>query len=129
MARRVIFDTNSLMIPGREGVDIFAEVERALSSLPSFKVMEGSLRELEFIAKSGTGKDRAAVKLVLAILKGKDIGVIPQESESVDNAIVETVVPGDVVVTMDKNLRKRLKEKGVDTAVLRQRKYILILEA
>lgn len=129
MACRVILDTNFLLIPASEGVDIFEEFKQVVSSRVEFAMMNGSLKELDDLEGGGLAKHKAQVKLVKVILSKKTIHVIPHDCPSVDDAIVLEAVPGDIVATMDKELRARLKKNGVDTAVLRKRQHVVILEA
>jgi len=126
MLRRVILDTNFLLVPAREDVDIFSELERACPSGVRFAMMEGSRIELELLAARG-GKERAQVKLANTVIRAKKVEQILHQVQSVDDAIVDEAQRGDIVATMDLKLRRRLKEKGVDVAVLRSRNHVEII--
>lgn len=129
MARKVILDTNFLLIPSAERVDVFAEIERVVSGAVNFCMIEGSMRELQALEANGSPAEKAQARLARKILAVKHISLISQKAGVVDDAIVQEARPGDLVATMDKELRQRLKEKGVDTAVLRKRQHVIILEA
>ena len=129
MKRKVILDTNALLIPGSEGVDIFTEIQRAVSDGVEFVVMEGTLKELDALQKAGSAKEKAQAKIAFATLAKKSIKILSHKIPVVDDAIVGEASRGDIVATMDRDLKQRLKQKGVDVAVLRQRSYIVIVEA
>lgn len=126
MLRRVILDTNFLLVPAREDVDIFSEIHRACPSGVRFAMMAGSKIELDLLAARG-GKERTQVKLANTLIRAKKVEQIPHQVQSVDDAIVEEAQGGDIVATMDLKLRRRLKEKGIDVAVLRSRNHVEII--
>lgn len=129
MKHRVVLDTNFLLAPARDGVDIFAEVERTVQGAVEFIVLEGTIRELDIIEKSGSGKDKAAVKLAKTLLKAKSIPILAHEGIYVDDAIVDILQEGDILASLDKRLRLRAKKLGIPLAVLRKGQYVQIIEA
>ena len=128
MKRRAILDTNFLLIPAREGVDVFGELERVVPGAVQFCVMEGSWNELESLIEKGSGKVKVQARLAKTVLLAKKVQMIPHEGTNVDEAILQEAKAGDVVATMDKALKQKLKAKGVDIAVLRSRRHVVILQ-
>lgn len=66
MTRKVIIDTNGLMIPGQFGVDIFSELKRL--GFDTYLVPGASVKELEKIFIEARGRDKVAAKIALSLL-------------------------------------------------------------
>jgi uncharacterized protein len=128
--KTVLLDTNFLLIPGQFHVDIFSEIDRLIE--PGYKIVvaEPSLMELERILKEGSGKDKAAAKLALALIKDKGVEILmpPQKVfKGVDDFLLETAVRGRfTVATVDRELRKRLKKEGLSLIVLRSKQHLML---
>ncbi len=117
MSRKVIIDTNGIMIPGQFGVDVFSELGRL--GFDSFLVTRASVRELEKIYAEGRGKDRRAAKIALSLL---DRCTIIEKNGNADDAILNTAVEMNApVLTSDIELKKRLCSKGITIVHLRGR--------
>ena len=115
---KVILDTNALMIPGQFGVDIFAELEKL--DYDQFIVPSRVISELKILYKKGGNKVEASLALSLL-----DRCEVVDAKASADDAIVQ--IAGDMnatVFTVDAELRKRLKDKGIATICLRQKKRL-----
>jgi uncharacterized protein len=129
--RKILLDTNFLLIPGQFKVDIFAEIDRIISDA-HILVAEPTLTELDRILKEGSGKDKAAVKLGMALLKAKGVEILkaPQKVfKGVDDFLLEIAVENQfIVATADKELRRRLKQAGIPVIILRQKKHLQLLE-
>lgn len=126
--RKVVIDTNFLLIPYQFKVDIFSEIRRICSFGYDVCVLDKTVEELEKIMEEQRGKHREAAKLALALLKSKKVKVIKtKEDKSVDDIIVELAKREEhIVATQDKDLKMRLKEKGVPLISLRQGKYLIL---
>lgn len=121
MTRKVIIDTNGLMIPGQFGVDIFSELERL--GFDSYLVPSASVRELEKIYSAG-GKGRAAAKIALSLL---DRCVIIEKNGFTDDIIINMAIEMNAaVLTSDIELKKRLCSKGVTIVYLREKTRLSI---
>ena len=85
--------------------------------------------ELEGLTAKGSGKDKAAAKLGLSLLKAKNVSVLKTEKHlNTDKMIVETAKSPDfVVATQDQDLKRALKENNVQIIVLRQKKHLELL--
>ena len=121
MTRKVIIDTNGLMIPGRFGVDIFSELERL--GFDTCFVPRASVRELEKIYARGRGKDRAAARIALSLLERC---TIIEKNGFVDDIIMDLADKSRAVLTNDTELKKRLCSKGVTTVYLREKTRLSI---
>jgi uncharacterized protein len=125
MSMDIVLDTNFLMIPGQLKVDIFSEIDRIIETKYTLHVHQGTFYELQKIRETGSGKDKAAAKLALDLIKAKNINIIGNLREkNVDDELVLLAKEGYFVATSDKALRKRI---GQRLLVLRQKKYVKVL--
>lgn len=125
-SKKIVLDTNFLLIPGQFGVDIFTELQRICDFPYELHIMETTLKELENIMEKSAGTARQAGKLALELVKAKDINIISSDVGYVDRAILDSVDETTIVATMDAELREKLKKKGVKLITLRQKKYLII---
>ena len=124
-SKKVILDTNFLLIPGQFGVDIFSELDRICRFAYRLYIIDRTSQELENILEKQRGRQKEAAKLALAILKAKNINTLPSAGMDVDDAIVASADMETLVATQDAGLKRRLKGKcGIIT--LRQKRYLII---
>ncbi len=122
MKRKVIIDTNGLMIPGQFGVDIFSELDRL--GFDSYLVPSASVRELEKICVEAGGKDKAAAKIALSLLKRC---TVIEKNGHADDIILDLAADiNAAVLTNDIELKKRLCSKGVTIVHLREKTHLSI---
>ncbi len=136
LRKKVIVDTNALLIPGEFGVDIFEELERL--GYEHIIVPEAVLSELDRLRQRPDlkGKEKRAAKigysLVLKYVHEEHDGCMvtinkeedEEESEGrkrdVDELIVKLALKlKAAVLTSDEPLRRKLSEAGVATVYLR----------
>ena len=129
--KKIILDTNFLLIPAQFRVDIFSEIQRIVDFPYQLCIVDKSLDELKNIAEKQKKPSKLAVKLTLGLIKTKDLKIIPVKQgnsrASADDLIVELASkePGSyIIATQDRLLRQRLKEAKVNVIVLRQKKYL-----
>ena len=125
MIKKILLDTNFLLIPAKFNVDIFSEIERICHFNYELCILDRSVEELEKIKNTKKDKHSIYAKLALALLKNKKIKVIKMKSaENVDDLILG--LDGYIVATQDKELADKLKEKEVALIALRQKKYLIL---
>lgn len=134
--KRVILDTNMLLVPGQFKVDIFSELERVLDDSYEIVILEGTLVELERIAQTASGEDKRAARLAQMLLeherkkpragKCKGLKTVPSSNPHVDDAILEIAEDDCFVATNDQALKRRLLEKGVRVVYLKQRQHLAL---
>ena len=133
--KRVIVDTNALLIPGEFGVDIFFELERL--GYVRVIVPKIVLDELNGLRSRLKGKEKIAAEvahsLVLkytspqrhASLRCKvtideEVGGEGEEERSIDDMIAELALKKKAaVLTNDDGLRKKLSKMRITTVYLR----------
>jgi rRNA-processing protein FCF1 len=124
-AKKIVLDTNFLMVPGQIGVDIFEELQEACDFQYELYTTTANIEELEKIAKTGTIKDRTAAKVAIGLIKAKDLKIIAVERDIIaDDSLHRLSENGYLIATADRELQKRLKRY----IYLRQNKYALLKE-
>jgi len=127
---KVILDTNFLMIPGQFMVNIFAEIERIVTVPYQLCIIDKTIDELNKLIVLGKKKERDAAKLGLALasahLKQKSLKIIASSSMYVDDVIVKESNKKVFVATNDKELKRRVREKGASIITLKQKKYLIL---
>ena len=122
--KQLIIDTNAWMAITEFKLDIFAALERDCDFSYRIVVLQGIVEELEKIISEQRGKFRQAALLALGILKVKKIKILP-EAGNVDDLLVQHSKEGDLILTQDAALKKRLKRPYL---TIRQKKKILVIE-
>ncbi|MDY6958386.1 MAG: DNA-binding protein [Halobacteriota archaeon] len=120
MERRVIIDTNALMIPANFNLDIFSELERL--GFEEFIVPNAVVRELEGLQSKLKGREKIAARVALTLLNRCEI---VEADGYADDVIMKLSKEKDAAVfTGDIELKRRLISSGVTVVYLRQQKYL-----
>lgn len=122
--KRIILDTNFLLIPAQFKVDIFSEIRRIADFKYQLCVLDKTIDELKKIQKEQRGKHKAAAKLALALIKNKRIKKLKTTSEKyVDDLLAQYSRKDAIIATQDIGLKRRLKKPYI---ILRQKKYLAL---
>jgi hypothetical protein len=124
--KRVLLDTNFLMIPAAFRVDIFAELERIMHEPYEVCILDRTVDELRKITETQRGKDKDAARLALELARHKRVKIIiTKENKVVDDLIAQIANSKSfIVATQDRELKNKLKAKRVPLIVMRQKKYL-----
>lgn len=123
--KTVILDTNFLVDCLAWKVDFFTELTRILSFPFTIAVVDKTLDELDTIIAEGKTDSKLGAKLAKQLIVQKRIGVITTDKQAhTDTLILKLATKDTVVATQDQDLKRRLKEKGISTIVIRQKKYL-----
>jgi uncharacterized protein len=128
MMRKIILDTNFLMIPFQFKIDIYSEIDRVCNFNYNLFMLEESINELKKIVINSKGKDKKAAKLALKLAKSKNIKLIKSSDNYADRIIIENADKGTIVATQDMALKRKLTQKGISLIILRQKKYLQLIE-
>ena len=124
--KKVILDTNFLLLPGSKAVDVFSEIEHALSESFSFYVIDKTYDELQNLTTSAKkGADKFNAKLGFILGKQKGLKTLRSSQKVVDDAIVAHTDGSTYVATLDKDLQKRVREAGGKILTLRGLKVVI----
>ena len=105
--KKIILDTNFLLIPAQFRVDIFSEIQRIADFRYQLCILDKTLAELKKINQEQRGRYKAAVKLALDLIKKKKPKVIKTSSQKyVDDLLVEYSEKGSNKVRFTKSLNR-----------------------
>ena len=122
VAKKILLDTNFLMIPASLGVDIFEKIEEMCDFPYELFVLEKSKQELERIQERGRGKDSREAKLALSLIDAKKINVLIEDSNDYVDDVLVSLNDEYIIATQDTELKKRLTGRKI---FLRQKKYLV----
>ena len=126
--KKIIIDTNFLMMPFKFRVDIFSEFNRICHFNYKLYIFEQSISELKNIIEKQSGKDKKAAQFALKLIKLKNINVIDSKPQDVDSLILSNLSNDSIIATQDSQLKKELLKKGASVIILRQKKYLELIE-
>ena len=120
--KKIILDTNFLMIPYQFKVDIFEEFKRIIDDTFELYVLNATIDELNDIILEQTGKNREAAIFTRDMIFKLNVKVIDTDEPYVDKAIIG--MQDYSVATQDRELREKIKAQGREVFILRQKKYL-----
>ena len=130
--KTIIIDTNGWMAVAEFKIDLFSELEKTCDFNYKIKLLSGTIEELKKITVEQRGKFRQAALLALKLIEVKKnsrkvqvVEELPEENESVDDLLAEHSEQGDLILTQDMGLKKRLKKPYL---TIRQKKKIMIVK-
>ncbi len=126
--RKIILDTNFLLIPIQFKVDIFSEIDRICSFNYKLCIFEQTIAELNNIIENQQGKDKKAAQFALKIIKSKKIELIKSEAKDVDCLIFKYPDKDAIIATLDLPLKRKLLDKRISVIFLRQKKYLQLID-
>ena len=130
--KKIILDTNFLLIPEQFNVDIFSEIDRISNFKYKLLVFDRIIGELENITRIQRRKYSKAAKLALQLIKSKKYKIFIKRTNStkpVDKLILDFAVEkGDcIVATQDVLLKQELKKNKVPIITLTQKNYVKLI--
>ena len=126
--RRIIIDTNFLMVPWQFRVDIFSEIRRICDFNYELFIFEQTISELKNIMEKSSGKGKKAAQFALKLIKLTNIQIIESEKKDVDSLILKNADVSDIIATQDTHLKTELIKKKISVIILRQKKYLMLIE-
>jgi len=131
--KKIIIDTNFLLIPYQFKVDIFSEIKRICDFKYRLCIIDKTLEEMKKIIATQKEKHRRAAVLGVMLLGQKNVYKIrAKKGKSVDESILEIACKdkkGYVVATQDAELKRKLKEKGISLIVLKGKSHLELVAA
>lgn len=122
--KKIIIDTNFLLIPLKFRVDIFSEFNRVCDFNYKLFIFEQSINELKNIIEGQSGVNKKAAQFALKLIKLKNIGAIKSKQKDVDKLILKSIDNNTIIATQDIKLKQELLKKGASVIMLRQKKYL-----
>ncbi len=124
--KKVILDTNFLLIPVQFKVDIFSEIDRICLFGYKLYVVDKTIDELKKIVEKQKGKHKLAAKVALQLIKNKKLAVIKTKEGYVDDLILDLLGKEVILATQDALLRKKAIIKGSQVIFLRSKNHLVL---
>jgi uncharacterized protein len=126
--QKIILDTNFLLIPGTFKLDIFEEIKKIASFNYTLFIVDKTVDELNSIIneKNTKSKDKMNAKIALQLITNKKIQKIHSKDHYVDNIILKKADKDTIVATSDRDLKRRLRKKGIRIINLRKKQYLTL---
>ena len=120
---KIILDSNFFFVPSQFNLDIFEELAKLLNQRFEPILLSSIHRELQGLAESSSPKTQNQAQLALRLAeKCRPISVEKASDETYDDVIVRVAAAWRCpVATNDRELRRRLRKKGVSVVFLRQK--------
>ena len=121
------------MIPAELKIDIYLEAKKNFPNAQFF-IIDRSIDELNNLINSNKGKIKRNAELSLKILKEQQAVKInklitKKYKGNVDDIILHVSKKHNfAVATQDKELKKRFKKNNLKIIILRQKKYLRLIE-
>ena len=127
--KKILLDTNFLLIPYQFRVDIFTQIDRISTFQYKIFILDKTIEELKNIVEKQKGKNKEAAKIALKLIAIKNIGIIKTKgNEKTDDIVLDIAAKDDyIVATQDKDLKRRLINQNVSVIILRQKKILAIV--
>jgi rRNA-processing protein FCF1 len=121
----VILDSNALMMLFEYSINLDEELKR-LVGLHKIIIPNFIIRELKSISEKGQGHKKIVAKPALKLAKKFSIYNVKTDKNG-DDAILELAETlSAIVVTNDKELKRRLKNKSILTIILRNKSHLIV---
>ena len=126
--KTVILDTDFLVHCASHKVDYEEEIRRILNCSYQIYIIDKTIDELNHIVENQKGKAKDAAKLAKAILENNQLPLIKTKKDKiVDELILDAADKDTIVATMDADLKRKLKVKGVSIVIIRQKNHLELI--
>ena len=128
MVKKILLDTNFMMIVGQFKVDIFSEINRICLFNYEIFILDRTIDELNKIRERKGQKNKVNANIALNLIelkKVKEIDTKDNKKDYADDVIMDVVDSDFVVGTVDKELKDRLKKRKVPIITLRKKQYLV----
>ena len=126
--RKILIDTNFLLLPSQHKIDIFSEFKRICDFNYSLFILDKTIDELDNIRENSRKNDVISANIAKEIINTKRINILKTNDGEVDELILECAKKNDMIVaTLDKELKKRLKLENIKVITLRKSRYLIIV--
>ena len=119
----VILDSSALIMPFEYSIDLEDELTRLLGKY-SILVPKPIVEELIHLSKNGKGRKNRLAKSALMLIK--NFNIIDSEGKGDDSVLFLAKKFQGIVVTNDRDLRKRIKKSSLQTIYLRGKKKLFL---
>ncbi len=124
---KIILDANFFFIPAQFRLDIFEELANLLNKRFEAVLLSSTKKELEGLVQSNPKIQNQALLALQFAEKCSFVTVDKMVDETYDDVVVRVAADWKCpVATNDKEMKKRLRKKGVTTIFLRQKRRLAV---
>ncbi|MEM2501058.1 MAG: 30S processome protein Utp24 [Candidatus Bathyarchaeia archaeon] len=125
--RKVIFDTNFLLLPIQFKIDVFSEIEGLIGRFEPI-VLSITVEELRRLLDRGSEKVRRQVLSAMSLVERcKIMQANIRPGENYDDVLLRVAKEENcIVATNDRELRRKLRENNITTIFLREKARLQI---
>ncbi|MDD5110910.1 MAG: ribonuclease VapC [Candidatus Altiarchaeota archaeon] len=122
--KTVLLDTNFLLLPGMDGIDIFSELEKLVGEQIELATLSSVVSELRKIGQSRSKRGTAA-NVALALIGKKNVKSI-ETALPADESILRHALDHEnvIVCTNDRELKQKLKRGNVRVITPKGKNYL-----
>ena len=126
--KTILVDTSLLVECAQNKIDIHSEFKRILDTNFTVAILDRTLEELDTIIARGK-KEGLAAKLAKTILMTKNVTIYPTSGGHTDKLLLNKANEDTWIATVDKELKTKLKKKGIPTIIIRAKKKLEVVKA
>jgi rRNA-processing protein FCF1 len=121
---RLFVDTNAWLRAAALRIDLWEEAQRILPGKAELVTLDRVIAELQGLRSAGGTLAKEAA-LAIHLTKSKPVTIIKAPpAPTVDDALLAAANEPDFVLTQDKELKRKLKEKRVGIVVIRGESHL-----
>jgi len=126
LTAKVILDSNFLFTPAQFQIDVFEELAKLLNQRFEPILLSSTYQELRTMAEKGSPSRRKQASLALKLAeKCRVVDVEKKREETNDDVILRiATLWKSPVATNDRELRKKLRERGISVIFLRGKRRL-----
>ena len=121
----VILDSSAIMMCFEFSIDLENELNKILGK-NIITIPEPIINELRILSEKGKGRKKQIAKPALNLAKKYKITKLDTDKKGDDAIIFFAQKYSAIVVTNDRNLRKRLKDISINVVYLRNKQYLVL---
>jgi rRNA-processing protein FCF1 len=107
--KKIAPDTNVLVSIADTKIDVLEEAKKDFGSQTEFVVPEAVVRELDSLAKNGKTMKKSC-EIAKMVLKNHNVKTVKTIAAGADSALLELSKDGVAVMTVDRELKRRIKK-------------------
>jgi len=121
----VILDSSAIFMPFEFSINLESELSRLLGKYHVI-IPKQIFEEIKLLSEKGKGKKKLIAKPALELIKGYE-QIDTQVAKNGDDAVLYLAkIFSGIVVTNDRELRKRVKKESLHTIYLRSKKHLVM---
>ncbi len=111
---KIILDTNFIIYCTENKLDYASEIDAMINEGYELVVPQQVVEEIEELGKTAKKfSDRTAAFLAMKVLRANNVKIVQTNARYADEAIISMMRIGDIVATLDQELKQKLRKSRV----------------